>query len=256
MIFVARPSVSPYLTKTLFELQVPTVLTEEMNLPLRPSLRTMPLSEIKRNPRLAYRSLLLTSSENALGMLYSTIPNDERVLKSRIFKDKAEFRRSISQEFPDFLFQEHTLEGLHHIDPRSLRYPLILKPTAGICSIGVVRVDSSAQWPSAVEFLRADLAKFAGKYTHDVVESAKVIIEDYVEGVELAIDGYFDANARPVVLNILQHAFANEHDTSDRVYYTRRSMVRRHLPRIQNFLEEFPRTLFRGLRSQAVPISS
>lgn len=239
MIFVARPSVSPYLTKTLFELQVPTVLTEEMNLPLRPSLRTIPLAEIKRNPRLAYRSLLLTSSENALGMLYSTIPNDERVLKSRIFKDKAEFRRAIAQEFPDFQFQEHTVEGLHAVDPRSLRYPLILKPTAGICSIGVVRVDSSAQWPKAVEFLQGDLAKFAGKYTHDVVESAKVIIEDYVEGVELAVDGYFDADARPVVLNILQHAFANEHDTSDRVYYTRRSMVRRHLPRIQHFLERF-----------------
>lgn len=239
MIFVARPSVSPYLTKTLFELQVPTVLTEEINLPLRPSLRTVPLAEIKRNPRLAYRSLLLTSSENALSTLYATIPNDERVLKSRIFKDKAEFRRAIAQEFPDFLFQEHTLEGLQHVDPRSLRYPLILKPTAGICSIGVVRVDSSAEWHKAVEFLRNDLSQYGAKYTDSVVHSTKVIIEDYVEGVELAVDGYFNADARPVVLNILQHAFANEHDTSDRVYFTRRSMIRRHLPRVQHFLERF-----------------
>ncbi len=239
MIFIARPSVSPYLTKTLFELQIPTVLTEEMSLPLRPSLKMMPLADIRKNPRLAYRSPILTSSENALNVLYNTIPNDERVLKSRIFKDKSLFRSAIAQEFPDFQFHEKSLDALSEVNPNALRYPLILKPATGICSIGVVRVDDASQWSAAVQFIKEDLQKYSANYTNSVVETNKVIIEDYVEGVELAIDGYFNSQSEPIILNILQHYFSHDHDTSDRIYFTRRSMVRRFLPRVQQFLERF-----------------
>ena len=239
MIFIARPSVSPYLTRTLFELGVPTVLTEDMPVPLAPSLRLLPLAELRRNPKLAYRSLLLTSSENALGVMHATIPNDERVLKSKLFKDKAEFRAAIAAEFPDFQYRSFALGELASVDPAGLRFPLVLKPASGICSIGVVRVNNAAEWPRAVEFLRSDLEKYAQNYSRRVVESERDLLEDFIEGIELAIDGYFDSNAEPVVLNILQHPFASEHDTSDRVYFTRRSMVRRFLPRVQAFLARF-----------------
>ena len=46
----------------------------------------------------------------------------------------------------------------------------------------------------------------------------------------------FDAAAEPVILNVMEHMFKDAADTSDLVYYTRRSLVRRHYQAIRDFL--------------------
>lgn len=242
MIFVSKPSVSTYLAKSIFELQIPVVLTEDVKIPLKPSLKILSLEEIKRNPRMAYSSNMLTSSENALNALYNTIPHDERVMKSALFKDKARFRRAIANDFPDFKFKEVSIKSIDSVDASQLFYPLILKPSTGVSSIGVIRVDTSKEWKEAISFLKKELNSYSSNYTKSVVETENVIMEQYIDGVELAIDGYFARDGEPVVLNILQHVFADHQDTSDRIYFTRRSIVRKYLNRIQLFLEKFSNT--------------
>ncbi len=236
MIILARPSISPYLSKTLFELGETAILAEEIAVPMRPALRIEPAQTILDRPKLAYQALILTSSENALAFLNQAIPHDDRVLKARLFKDKVAFRRSLARMYPEFTFVETTIAEIDALDPARLRFPLVLKPAAGVSSIGVQRVESADAWPAAVDFLRSDLAKYAGNHETIVIDSQKIIVEEWIPGTELAVDCYFDSAAEPVILNVMEHMFRDAEDTSDLVYYTRRSLVRRHYQAIHDFL--------------------
>lgn len=239
MLILARPSISTYLARTLYELQVPAVLTESMILPMKPAIKTLALEEFATDSRRAFRSLLLTNSENALSYLYRTIPYDDRILKARIFKDKAAFRRAIAAKFPAFFFREVPTAELQQVNPAELPFPVVLKPTIGISSIGVMRVPSAAEWPQAVQFLLDDLKKYQANYSSNVVEGQTVLIERYIEGRELAIDGYFNSAAEPVVLNLLEHLFLDAGDTSDRIYLTRKSLVQSMTASVMAFLQQF-----------------
>lgn len=239
MIILAHPSASPYLCRSLFEIQEPVLLAEDVPVPMRPALRMIDEKEIRTNPKKAYQSLILTSSENALSYLYTLIPNDERVLKSRIFKDKAEFRRALARQFEGFFFKELSYHELDRLELKGIPFPVILKPSIGISSIGVTRVESAKDWKKAVNYLKADLEKYKGNYKEHVVEEGKFILEEYIEGQELAIDGYYNSESQPVILNILEHMFAGPGDTSDLVYYTRKSLVEKHYMRLMEFLRSF-----------------
>ena len=236
---LARPSISTYLARTLSELGVLTVVGDDLPVPMRPALRLGTIREFAADPKAAYRSLLLTSSENALSYLYDVIPYDDRVMKARLFKDKAAFRRAIAKKFPAFFFRELRPEELDRVDAASLPYPVILKPSIGISSIGVIRVAQASEWAPAVKFLRGELESYQRNYSRHVVESGQVLIETCIEGPELAIDGYFNGQAEPVVLNLMEHLFSGPGDTSDRLYYTRRSLVEKYLPQVTAFLREF-----------------
>jgi hypothetical protein len=239
MMILARPSLSPYLSRTLFELDVPVVMTEDVAVPMHTALRKISTADLGGSPKLAYQSLILTSSENALSRLYELIPHDERVLKSRIFKDKVAFRRALSSRFKDFFFREIPLSELGDTPPKGAPYPLVLKPAVGISSIGVTRVESPKDWKRASNFLRDDFARYQKNYERNVVESSSLILEEYLEGAELAVDGYFGSDSKPVILNILEHLFSGPEDTSDLVYYTRRSLVKKHYGPLLKFLREF-----------------
>ena len=73
MMILARPSISPYLAKSLFELGEPAILAEEVQVPMRPALELEPQQAILDAPKRAYQSLILTSSENALAFLNEAI---------------------------------------------------------------------------------------------------------------------------------------------------------------------------------------
>ena len=239
MMILARPSVSPYLTRSLMALGVPVVVADDAGVPMRPALDLITPEALRATPRRAYQALLLTSSENALSFLYDVIPHDDRVLKARLFKDKAAFRRAIRDLEPGFYFQEHALEDLAAVDASTIPFPVVVKPAVGISSIGVVRVPDREAWQAAVAFLHKDLEEYASNYRANVVEGQRMLVESWIEGTELAIDGFYDAQANPVVLNILEHLFAHEADTSDRIYYTRRSLVQRFYEPILEFLQRF-----------------
>jgi hypothetical protein len=239
MMILARPSVSPYLTRALMEMRVPVVVADDAPVPMRPALDVISPSDLRSAPRRAYQSLVLTSSENALSYLYDVIPHDDRVLKARIFKDKGAFRRATRDLVPGFYFEVHTLDELAKLDPKTIPFPVVVKPAVGISSIGVVRVASADEWLAAVAFLANDLEEYKANYRSAVVEGERMLVESWIEGQELAIDGFFDAQANPVILNILEHLFAHPGDTSDRIYYTRKSLVARFYEPIMEFLQRF-----------------
>ena len=82
------------------------------------------------------------------------------------------------------------------------------------------------------------MAQIAAEHPQEVVNTDTFIIEEVIEGVELAIDGYFNKHKQPVVLGIYEHYFATKESVNDRIYMTSANIMREHLSAIDSILQQ------------------
>ena len=163
---------------------------------------------------------LYTNSENAIGWITERLGDNELARGIRRFKDKHLFRRELAGLYPEFIFREVRPEDLGRVDPETLVFPLILKPSVGFFSRGVYRVNNRRDWTRALEQIGRRVPEPDGSYPREVLDDSRYLMEAYIEGQEYAVDAYFDDRGEPVILNILHHAFSTDEDVSDRVYTT------------------------------------
>ena len=111
-------------------------------------------------------------------------------------------------------------DELAGLDVASLRFPLVLKPAIGFFSVGVVTVPSATEWPAAIVEVRHQFDQWRDVYPRSVLDEGAMLLEEFVEGVEYAVDVYWDGAGRPVIVNLMTHLFRDAEDTTDRVYWT------------------------------------
>ena len=189
------------------------------------------------------RRRLYTMSENALGWLVNHLPDKELLDKIALLKDKATFRRICSDMYPDFFFCEEEIAKLSDIDATLLQFPLVLKPSVGFLSAGVHVVHNANEWNAAIGDIQGNFHKVSTQFPEFVIGTQKFLIEEYIRGEEYAVDTYFDENGNPVILNIFHHRFANESDTSDRLYCSSRSLYDQYEEPFMNFLVKLNKVL-------------
>lgn len=170
-------------------------------------------------------SLVYTNSENALGFYLSALRDARRRRAIATLKDKHRFRELLASIYPELAFREVPLEALDRVDPAGLRFPLVLKPSIGFFSAGVQIVRTRDAWRGAVQALLREMETDRLNYPATVLDRRKILIEDYLDGPEIAVDAYYDAQGKPVVLNAMLHVFPCEQDTRDILYLTNRSIV-------------------------------
>ncbi|MFU2018507.1 ATP-grasp domain-containing protein [Peribacillus butanolivorans] len=101
---------------------------------------------------------------------------------------------------------------------------MVIKPNIGYSSVGVHKVKNEQDWDIAVSHLKDDLLHSDGLYDSTVVGSQTVLIEEWIQGEEYAIDGYFNQDGEPII-NAFKRLFKDDYDTSDRIYYTSKIAV-------------------------------
>lgn len=182
------------------------------------------------------RGRLYSMSENGLGWINANIRNQEFLDKITLLKDKAVFRKICASLYPDFFFCEKEVRDLGKIDVETLRFPLVLKPSVGFLSIGVYVVRDAEEWRKAVADIERTFSSASRQFPEFVVGSSRFLIEEYIKGEEFAVDAYFDAESKPFILNIYDHKFANEADTSDRLYCSSRALYDEYEQTFMQFL--------------------
>lgn len=189
------------------------------------------------------RGRLYTMSENALGWLVKNLPDKELLDKIALLKDKATFRRICQDMYPDFFFCEEEIVKLNNINPDELTFPLVLKPSVGFLSAGVHVVNNADEWNAAIRDIQANFHKVSAQFPEFVIGTQKFLIEEYIRGEEYAVDTYFDEKGNPTILNIFHHRFANETDTSDRLYCSSRALYDQYEESFMNFLVQLNKVL-------------
>ncbi|WP_319378039.1 ATP-grasp domain-containing protein [uncultured Methanocorpusculum sp.] len=179
---------------------------------------------------------IYTVSENALDWIYANLPGSELVRKIGILKDKALFRKTVSNLYPNLFFKEVTLEELRNGDHTHIPYPVIMKPSVGFFSVGVYALFNEDDLKNAVLDIEKNIIKWAADFPETVIGST-FLLEQYIRGSEYAIDAYYDTEGKPVILNIFTHRFASESDVRDRIYYTSAEIIGQYLEPFTRFLE-------------------
>ena len=239
LLLVDHPFVSDHLRELIAERRLPIVLTpaaRELGFGDTPHALTE--AEAVRAARAAERVRVYTSSENALPWIQRNLPFTRLPELAAVFKDKARFREVLRARYPDFFFRKVALDALADIPADAIPFPVVIKPAVGFFSLGVVAVSGPDEWPAARRTIAERLRAARHLYPESVLDTASLIIEEQVEGDELAIDAYSDGDGEPVVLGIWAHAFASREDTSDRVYTTSAAIVARHLDDVKDVLAD------------------
>ncbi|PEJ31334.1 hypothetical protein CN689_16535 [Peribacillus butanolivorans] len=224
MIILNEPIVSPILLKVLEKQQIPvlehgrwrnTLSSEKLNIQKD--------TEFFKSMEMGKR--ILTNSENGITLLGHFQPNSHEYIWSKLLKDKSQVRNLTKSLYPDFYFQEIDLSIISDMDKKQIPFPVVIKPNIGYSSVGVHKVKNEQDWDIAVSHLKDDLLHSDGLYDSTVVGSQTVLIEEWIQGEEYAIDGYFNQDGEPIILNAFKRLFKDDYDTSDRIYYTSKIAV-------------------------------
>lgn len=236
MFFADKPYISDFFKKTLRDHQIPVVGTQvAQGLGLLPGTRIL---EEKEAADLAEKSInprIYCSSENSLGWISLHLQKTSLPQKIRQFKDKLRFRELTRELFPNFDFQGISSAELDDIRAEELPMPCIIKPAVGFFSMGVHRVNAPQEWPGTVKTIRAEIEKVRDIYPREVMDAERFVIEQCITGDEFAVDAYYDAAGKPVVLSIFNHIFSSDSDVSDRVYTTSKDIIQDNIREFTEF---------------------
>lgn len=233
MIILDPPYVSRLLEETIIRLGIPVLNGQDVLLERETDMNI--LSEDAFFAELKQKQFppLYTISEDSIPVINKHLGQSALSSKINSLKNKYEFRKRIRDRYPDLNFRQIELHDIHNLHKSDLRYPFILKPIMGICSIGVHKIDNEEQLKKSIEEIMI-LSK--GASVNSAVNLLAFILEDYIDGSEYAVDAYYDSSGESVVVNIMMHPFSGDGDTSDRLYYTSKNIVRELYTKIQSEL--------------------
>ncbi|MBQ1277424.1 MAG: ATP-grasp domain-containing protein, partial [Thermoguttaceae bacterium] len=186
---------------------------------------------------------LYCNSENGLSRVATLLPDAPFVRLAELFKNKAKFRQAVAPLYPNFAFREVDLTELQALRYEDLPRRFVIKPSVGFLSVGVRFVESAEDWERAQGEILRESAAGSADFPREVVDLTRYLIEETVDGEEIAVDAYLDAQGQAVVLNVLRHPFASATDVRDRIYTTSKKFVRRLLPTLETTLTEIGATV-------------
>ncbi|MFP4547710.1 MAG: ATP-grasp domain-containing protein [Fidelibacterota bacterium] len=242
MIIIDKPYISDFLLNTIKDNNFPIIETQTA----RKMIGAADLNWISEaDARATFQNKpftkLYTNSENAIAWIERNLTSTDIPRQCDIFKNKIKFRELIQYHYPDYYFRGIKYADLKSVNPKTLPFPLVVKPAVGFFSIAVNKVDTIDEWPETLHKIEKDLQAMGHLYPEEVVNVDDFIIEAIIDGEEYAVDCYFDESGEPVVLNILHHIFSSGKDVSDRIYSTSQEIVERHYSVIQDFLKMISR---------------
>lgn len=181
---------------------------------------------------------IYANSENAIDWVLKNLPESNLCKYINLFKNKIEFRKTLKDIYPDFYYKEVSLENLNKIPLEELQYPLVIKPAIGFLSKGVHVINNDLDWKRTITSISQELAEAESLFPKSVVNSSKLILEEYIDGEEFAIDAYYDNDGIPVILNIFQHPFLNSNDVRDRIYLMSAGIMMKYMSKFFILLKQ------------------
>ncbi|MBQ8634536.1 ATP-grasp domain-containing protein [bacterium] len=234
MIILENPYVSQYLVETIKKNNF-SVLDNEI---ARNFFKENEMVFGQKAIELAKKEGVYSNSENSIDWVFENLKNEEIASMIQISKDKYAFRKALKNIFPNYYFEKFNISELKNISIDKLKFPFVLKPCVGFLSFGVYPVKNAQDFNNVLSKLDLDIERLKNVFPISVVDCSEFIIEEMIDGDEYAIDAYFDKDGKATVLNIFAHPFYDENDVSDRIYYTSKEIMQKHLQDFEELLNK------------------
>lgn len=149
-------------------------------------------------------------------------------------KHKVYYRQILASLFPDFFFTEIAVRELENLPlDRDQRY--FVKPVKGYWGSAAYPIEKDTDLRELQMEIRRQLNKRASIFSENVVARDYLIVEEYLEGPEYAVDMFFDEAGKPVITNICHHPIPKKLEYLHTVYYTTHEMFFDLYPRLIEF---------------------
>ncbi len=157
-------------------------------------------------------------------------------------KDKHKFRELMSNLYPDFFFCKTTVDELVKIElDRNKKY--IVKPTKGFFGTAVKELNKETNISEIAKEIRNELQENSRYFSESVLSKNKLIIEQFVEGEEYAVDMYYNEQGKPEIMNIYHHPIPENNEYFHVLYYTNKEIFDRFYDRLKAIFIELNKHL-------------
>lgn len=210
----------------------------------RDEIRVTTRDDLARDPslRFAQGDRLIISTETMLDEALQRLDDpDKKALISKL-KNKVECRRLLTALFPNFFFKEISISELEslQLDPAE-RY--FVKPIKGYWGSAAFPLDSDTDRQALTLEITRQLQIRTGLFSDQVVARDRLIVEEYIDGEEYAVDMFFNGDGKPVITNICYHPLPKKLEYLHVVYYTSYEVFYRLYDTLFEFFVELNKTL-------------
>jgi len=177
--------------------------------------------DLKENPSLRFKQgeKIIISTETVLDDVLQRLDDPEKKDLISILKNKVKCRQMLTALFPDFFFKELSIPDLPklELDPHE-RY--FVKPIKGYWGSAAYPLDKDTDRGWLVKEISRQLQKRTDIFSGHVVAKDRLIVEEFIDGEEYAVDMFFNEDGKPVITNICYHPLPKKLEYLHVVYYT------------------------------------
>jgi len=159
-----------------------------------------------------------------------------------MLKDKHKFRHLMRNLYPDFFFTKTTIDELINIKlDQDKKY--IVKPTKGFFGTAVKELHKDTNIFEMIKEIRYELEENSRYFSDSILSKNELIIEQFVEGEEYAVDMYFNEHGVPEIMNIYHHPLPDKNEYFHVLYYTNKDIFTKFYDRLKSIFIELNKHL-------------
>jgi len=181
-------------------------------------------------------------TESALEIILERSEDRSFINAVNMLKNKHKFRELLSNIYPDFFFAKTTINELKNIKlDRKKKY--IVKPIKGFFGTAVKELNIQTNISELAKEIRSELAENTRYFSESVLSKNELIVEQFIEGEEYAVDMYFNDNGKPEIMNIYHHPIPEKNEYFHVLYYTNKNIFENYYDRLKMIFIELNQNL-------------
>jgi hypothetical protein len=208
------------------------------------NVRVISKDDLKDEPSLRFKQgeKIIISTETVLDEVLQRLDDPEKQGLISTLKNKVECRRMLTVLFPDFFFKEIAIPDLAtlELDPAE-RY--FVKPIKGYWGSAAYPLDNTTDRKALTDEITRQLQIRTNIFSDQVVAKDRLIVEEFIDGDEYAVDMFFNDDGKPVITNICYHPLPKKMEYLHVVYYTSHDVFHRLYDNMIGFFTELNKTL-------------
>lgn len=160
-----------------------------------------------------------TPTESALEIILERSEDTTFINAVNKLKDKYQFRELMNNMYPNFLYKKINLQELETTKlEENKKY--VIKPVKGFFSSAVKQISGNDDLKVISDEIYAELNENTKYFSDSILSKNELIIEQYIEGEEYAVDMFFNEQKQPEIINIYHHPFPEKNEYFNVLYYT------------------------------------
>jgi len=177
---------------------------------------------------------LYVQSQSSLELVMERMRCPKRLHAIELLSDKSQCRSMMKPLFPNFYFNTSNLSEItENMFVSSRKY--VIKPSKGFFGIGMKILEKPADIHRLKDEIQQELELNCQIFSESVFSREQMIIEQFLEGNEYAVDMFYSEKGEPIITNITYHPLPRKAAYHHVLYYTSYWIFQQLYSQIESF---------------------